>query len=136
MTAWQFVWRNGFAPILSTPALLALKYALEKDDPALIQGATTDPPPIPAIADWPVTAACALAYAGWRGEGLDTLGAVEEFFALACHRADQQLGEPGACRWFLSWYDETPRADMRRLLAEEIDRTLAERRAMPRHPAA
>src|SRR5215831_9634429 len=116
MMAWQFIWRSGFAPVLSTEALLALKEALERDDPTLIQGTTTDPPPLQVMSDWPVTSACAVAYAGWRGEGLDTVQSVEEYFARACFQADQNLGEPCACRWFLNWYDETPREQMRRLL--------------------
>jgi hypothetical protein len=127
MTTWQMVWRKGFAPFFSTRALLALQKALEKDDLALIQGATIDLPPIPEVADWPITAACAVAYAGWQGEGLETVESVEEFFAKACFQADQTLGECGACRWFLAWYDETPRPEMRRLLLEEIKVALAER---------
>lgn len=136
MTAWQFVWRRGFAPLLSTEALVALKSALEQNDPALLQGATTHPPPTPAVSDWPVEAACAVAYAAWQGDGLQTVGAVEEFFARACFRADQNLGERGACRWFLHWYDEAPRGAMRRSLLEEIEWTLAERAGLPCDPAA
>jgi hypothetical protein len=43
--------------------------------------------------------------------------------------ADRALGEPGACRLFLRWFDETPRAEMRRQLLPEVQRALAERRA-------
>ena len=39
--AWQKVFRVGIAPQLSTPALIALKRALESDDPRLLQGETT-----------------------------------------------------------------------------------------------
>jgi hypothetical protein len=42
---------------------------------------------------------------------------------------DQRLGEPAACRWFLNWFDETPRDEMRRLLLPEVQQLLAERQA-------
>jgi hypothetical protein len=56
---------------------------------------------------------------------LETVAEVEEFFARVCFEADQRLGEPAACRWFLNWYDEAPRAEMRRLLLAEVNRALA-----------
>ena len=54
MTAWQLVWRHGIAPQLTTTGLLALRQALESDDGRLIQGATTEPPPLQTVLDWPV----------------------------------------------------------------------------------
>jgi hypothetical protein len=81
------------------------------------------------VQEWPVEAACALGYCGWQTEGLATVGQVEEYFARLCSRCDEGLGEPAACRWFLNWYDETPRDEMRGLLLAEVNRTLAERRA-------
>jgi hypothetical protein len=104
-----------------------LKQALAADDPALIQGATTEPPPLRAVQDWPVEAACAVAYAGWQGEGLATIGEVEDFFARICFGADKALGEPAGCRWFFNWFDETPRGQMRLALLAEIDLALAGR---------
>jgi hypothetical protein len=127
MTAWQRSFHDGIAPLLSTRALLALKKALAVDDPALIQGATTDPPPQQAVQDWLVEAACAIAYAGWQGEGLATIGEVEDYFANVCFGADKALGEPAGCRWFLTWFDETPRGPMRLALLAEIDLALASR---------
>jgi hypothetical protein len=100
-----------------------------EDDPRLLQGATTSPPPLQCVEDWPVEAACGLGYCGWQGEGLQSVAEVEEYFARACFEADQRLGEPAAVRWFLNWFDETPRADMRRQLLAEINRTLAHRLA-------
>jgi len=38
------------------------------------------------------------------------------------------MGEPAACRWFLNWFDDTPRAEVRGLLLSEVNRTLAQRR--------
>jgi hypothetical protein len=127
VTAWQRCWRDGLAPQLSTPALLALQKALESDDPRLLQGSTTSPPPLQCVQDWPVEGACSLGYCGWQGEGLETVGQVEEFFAHVCFEADQLLGEPAASRWFLNWFDETPRDTMREQLTAEIARVLAQR---------
>jgi hypothetical protein len=125
--AWQLAWREGIAPVLSTEALLALKKALERDDPRLLQGATTSPPPLQAVQDWPVEGACALCYGGWQGEGLFTVEQVELYFAQICFDADQRLGEPSACRYFLNWFDETPRDEMRQQLLPEVEWALAQR---------
>jgi hypothetical protein len=79
------------------------------------------------VQDWPVEAACALGYCGWQGERLETVGQVEEFFARCCFEADQRLGEAAACRWFLNWFDDTPRDEMRRELLAEVERAIEER---------
>jgi hypothetical protein len=129
MESWRKVWREGLAPQLSVAALEALRDGLLNDDPQLLQGATTTPPPLQCVQDWPVEAACVLGYCGWQGDGLETVAEVEEFFAQACYEADQRLGEPAACRWFLNWYDDTPRDEMRRLLLAEVNRTLVRRAA-------
>ena len=132
MESWRIVWRDGFVPVLSTVGLMALRDALRADDPRLVQGATTTPPPLMCVQDWPCEGACALGYCGWHGERLQTVGEVEveEFFAKCCFEADQRLGEPAAVRWFLNWYDETPRDLMRRLLLAEVNFALAQRVAV------
>jgi len=94
-----------------------------------LQRATTSPPPLQCVENWPVEAACGLGYCGWQGEGLHSVAEVEEFFARACFEADQRLGEPAGCRWFLNWFDETPRDEMRRLLFAEVKRQLSQRLA-------
>ena len=127
MESWRKVWREGLEPLLTTEALQALRAALQSDDPRLVQGATTSPPPLMCVQDWPVEAACALGYCGWVGDGLETVGEVEEFFARLCFETDSRLGEPAACRWFLNWFDETPRDVMRRELLVEVHRALANR---------
>lgn len=127
MESWRKVWREGVVPLLSTTALDSLQRALTNDDARLLQGATTTPPPLQCVQDWPVEAACALGYCGWQGEGLETVAEVEEFFARICFEIDQRLGEPAACRWFLNWFDETPRHEMRDKLSSEVDRALAQR---------
>src|SRR5262245_40336223 len=135
MDSWRLVWRNGFMPVLSTLGLLALRDALRSDDPRLVQGATTTPPPLMCVQDWPVEAACALGVCGWLGDLLETVGQIEEHFARCCFEADQRLGEPAACRWFLNWFDDTPRADMRRELLAEVELALVERLPVEVAPA-
>lgn len=125
--SWQHAWRVGIAPLVSTEGLEALLEALTFDDTTLIQGATTTPPPLMCVQDWPVEVCCAMGYCGWKGDGLETVGEVEEFFAHMCYEADKLLGEPAGVRWFLNWFDETPREHMRRELSEEVQRELAAR---------
>ena len=127
MESWRKVWREGLAPVLSTRGLQALKQALQRDDERLTQGATTTPPPMQCVLDWPVEGACVVGYCAWQGDGLETVGEVEEFFAKVCFEADQRLGEPAAVRYFLNWFDDTPRDEMRRELLAEVNLVLAER---------
>lgn len=127
MESWRLVWRDGFVPVLSSTALKKLSEALSSDTATLTQGSTTTPPPLMCVQDWPVEAACALGYCGWQGEGLKSVGEVEEFFAKVCFEADQRLGEPAACRWFLNWFDDTPRDEMRRELLAEVEYALSQR---------
>jgi len=127
MESWRLVWRQGLVPVLSTAGLEALRDALVTDDHRLVQGATTTPPPLMCVQDWPVEAACALGFCGWQGDGLESVGHVEEYFAKCCFEADQRLGEPAACRWFLNWFDDCGRFEMRRELLAETELALAER---------
>ena len=129
MESWRKVWREGCAPLISLQGLAALLKGLRDDDPRLLQGATTTPPPLQCVQDWPVEAACALGYCGWQGEGLESVAEVEEYFARVCFEVDQVLGEPAACRYFLNWFDEQPREEVRRELLAEVNRALAQRRA-------
>ena len=131
MESWRLVWREGFAPVLPTAGLAALRGALRADDPRLRQGSTTVPPPLMCVQDWPVEAACALGFCGWQANGLALVAEVEEFFADACYQADRRLGEPGACRWFLNWFDATPREEVRRELLAEVERELTRRAESP-----
>ncbi len=113
MESWRRIWRDGFSPNISDRALLVLRDALASDSPKLVQEATTVPAPLMAVQDWPVEAACPVGLCGWAesdpGLGDVTVGAVEEYFAKRCFDADQLLREAAGCRWFLNWWDETPR---------------------------
>src|SRR5215831_262637 len=135
MESWKHAWRKGFAPQLSTAGLVALAAALEGDDRRLLQGATTSPPPVPLVLDWPPEAACPAALCGWLGDGLETVGELEEYFATVCRDADLALGGNAACRWFLNWADETPRGQMRAALLLEVKRELRRRQVDNEHSA-
>ncbi|MGF1578212.1 MAG: hypothetical protein ACFCD0_02490 [Gemmataceae bacterium] len=127
MESWRKVWRDGFGPFLPTTGLKALREALKCDDEQLIQGATTSPPPLQCVQDWPVESCCVIGFCFWQGEGLQTVAEIEEAFARTCFEADNALGEPAACRWFLNWYDETPREEMREEMLGEVELLLHER---------
>ena len=123
---WRLAWRQGIAPQLSEDALMALEAALASDNPAIIQGATFDPPPLLCFRDWPVQAACPIGYAIWQGDSIRNVHEVEEAFiamSLACNK----LVGTGGFSAFLSWVDDSPRKLMRRELAEEVQQTLIQR---------
>ena len=120
---WKRAWR-AIAQQTSTKALRALQKALENDDKRLVQGRTTSPPPLQCVQDWAVEAACSLGYCGWQGDGLQTVGEVHEYFAEVCFAAGERLGEENGVRYFLAWFDETPREEMRFALLVEVQREL------------
>lgn len=123
--AWIQAWR-AFVPSLPARGLEALAQALRNDDSRLLQGATTEPPPLECVRAWPVEGACAVTYTGWQ-DGLQTVEEAEEFFGRACMECDERLHVPAGCRFFLNWFDETDRDEMRRLLLPEVEAVLAER---------
>src|SRR5579871_3896835 len=108
MEGWRKAWREGFGPALSTKGLQELLRALQGDDERLIQGATTSPQWRPSFPDAQVQAACAVAFSAWQGEGMNQVDEIEEFVSSTCFEADERLGEPGASRRFLNWFDRTP----------------------------
>lgn len=124
MEQWRKLWREGIGPQISRSGLRALRNGLLCDDPALIQRAATFPPPIDVMAEEPIEGACAMCYCAWRGDGLGTVGEASAYYEEACAIADNALGEPGAVRHFLNWFDEIPRVEMRRLLLAEVNRML------------
>jgi uncharacterized protein (TIGR02996 family) len=124
---WLRVWREGFAPVLPLAHLKALEAGLVADDPDLLQGVTTIPPPMSCVLDWPIEGTCCIGYGGWKSGEHKTVGEVEAFFSVACFEADQRLGEPAACRYFLNWWDDTPRDETRRLLLGLVREALRER---------
>jgi hypothetical protein len=123
---WRKVWRDGFAKVLPRDGVEALLVALDTDDHNLLQGATTCPPPLLCVRDWPCEGACVVGYTGWKSGGIETTGGVEKFFAKACFDTDNLIGEPASCRHFLNYVDDTPRDVLRRELATEIRNHLQE----------
>ena len=126
MEKWRRVWREGLAPHLSRPGLLALQKALRNDDRRLLQGTTCYPPLLDIMRERTVQGTCALGFCGWQGDDLRRVGEIEDFFHNLCDAADAVFNEPAACRYFLNWHDDTPRAEMRRELLAEVTRSLQE----------
>jgi hypothetical protein len=132
--AWRRAWR-AIAKELSTKALRALQKALECDDERLVQAVTTVPPPLQCVQDYPVEAACSLGFCGWQGDGLKTVGEVHEYFAQICFDAGERLGQEDGVRYFLNFWDETPRDTARFALLVEVQRELACREWPPYEPS-
>ena len=131
MENWREIWRNGVAPSLSTAGLKALRKALAKNDPRLLQGETTSPPP--ENVEWPCAGGCPIAFAAWQGDGLLTVGDIELAFAKTCHAADELLGGPAAVGCFVNYWDESPRKQVVRELLAEVRLELAKRRKHGHH---
>lgn len=127
MESWRKVFRDGFAPLVSDAGLDALLQGLRIDAPQLIQGATTTPPPLACVQDWEPEGACLVGYCGWQGDGLTTVGEVEEYFACMCYEIDKRVGEAAGCRHLLNWWDDTPRDEARRELIAECEREVHRR---------
>ena len=147
--AWRRVWLAA-APLLPTRGLERLRTALAEDDPRLLQEATTSPPPLACVQDWPCEGGCLIAYpvAFEDGDGAltnyidedgsvrhlpasaKTVGEVEERFAKVCYEVDKAVGEPAAIRYLLNQYDSWPRADMRRHLLPCVEAELERRKAV------
>lgn len=128
--AWKKVFHEGLVPNWSLAHLETLRDALEKDDKRLIQGATTSPPPLQCMQDWPVESACLLGYPIWQTEEKETVAEVEEGFAKLCFEIDNRLGEPAACRWLLNFFDDTPRDEMRAKLLPEVLRAIQQKQEL------
>jgi hypothetical protein len=127
MESWRRAWREGFGKVLPLDGLKSLAEALRVDDERLHQGATTTPPPLMCVEDWPCEGADAIGWTKFKGDTRVTVGEVERHFQKMCFDADTSLGGPAECRWFLNWFDDTPRDAMRRELLAEVERSIRER---------
>lgn len=126
LESWKHVFRDGILPQLGRAGLLALAEALEDDAPELLQGATTDPAPLPVCWDWDCQGACPLAFACWQEDGLRSVGEVEEAFAQLAAECDRRMNEPAALRYFVNWWDDSPRDLAVPALLDEVRRALAD----------
>ncbi len=137
---WLEVWRKGFAPQISTEALIGLRDAWERDDPRILQGKTTTP--LRYVQDWPVEGACSTAYCaavsnggfainddGSVNKNAATVAECEEFFGRVCFKCDQIMGEPAACAFYLNFHDESPREEVRQSMIAELNDELQRRLA-------
>lgn len=118
---WRRAWRTMVGCRAAWPgareALGRLSVALSAGDGRLVAGATTVPPPLMCVQDWPVEKADAVAWLGLDrplptaeefaagAAGAPTVGEVEEGFARLCSECDAAMGVPAACRAFLNWFD-------------------------------
>ena len=126
-SAWQYAWRVGIAPQLSTPELQALLRALQDDAPELVQGMATDPPPLKLTQNKPIEAGCAVCLAAWWGSDLETSGEIEKRYREVIERADVLCQPVGRANHFLDWFDSTPRQTMRVALMREVECVLNQR---------
>lgn len=124
---WQTVFREGLAPLLSPAALVALREALECDDGRLMQWVTVSPPPLTMHEHDECDGACLIGFCGWIGEGLETVGEVEEYFARTCCAVDGRIGEYAGVRKLLNAWDETPREEIFREVLAEVRLEIARR---------
>lgn len=125
-SGWKALWQAALR-LLPTKGIEALREAMENDSPELIQGNTTNPPPLKGCMDWPVESACLLGYCGWKGNNLKTVAEVEEYFGKICFEIDNEFDEPAACRYLLNMFDDAPRPEMIILLLPDL-KTELERR--------
>lgn len=132
MEMWRQSWRalcdirkDDGVYLIPTEGLRRLARALASDDTRLLQGATTSPPPLLSVKDWPVEGADPIAFLGWT-DGI-AVAELQEFFAETCFALDMALQEPAGCRWLLNWLDDTPRDQMRLLLLAEVHMELRNR---------
>ncbi|MBA4187552.1 MAG: hypothetical protein C0467_05990 [Planctomycetaceae bacterium] len=114
---------------MTTSSLVALQDGLRANDQRLVQGVTTVPCPLASPSGTPVEGACLVGYCEMMSKSLGTVGEVEESFADLCFEADQRLGEPAACRWFLNWFDDTDREIVRTEMLAEVELALSQRTA-------
>jgi hypothetical protein len=120
---WPEVFHVAIAPRLGLAGLQALQAALDSDDAALIQGETCLPDFMSVSRDLPCRAACGLGLALWRSLELRSIGEIDLQFSLLVNQVDGEMGQ-GAARMFVQWFDETPRATMRRQLLKEVNRAV------------
>lgn len=144
MENWRRVWRNGFAKVISTKGLIALRDVIQNDDQRLCRGTTAIPAylgvkldPIefddaipPKSTRDPgalVEYACAVGVCGWLGEGKQTVGELAKYFVDICNRVDGIVHNANASAFFTNWFDYTPSQIANRELLHEVNLELSTR---------
>lgn len=128
----SYVWRNGFFPAMSTASLAALRRGIERADAALAHGQTTEPPDFVCYEDCLPLAACAVCYAGWKGDGLQTVGELSQYFFAVCAHANARLGGDGECAPGLNYWD-FDNQEARRALLPLLEQEIARRQVEEHH---
>lgn len=120
---WESAWRQGLAPLLRDGELESLEHALETDDPRLVQGKTTV-----LDADGQVCRTCLLAFIGTL-RGIRDVDELHRFFHCTMGRITYRKGvcHYGDAELLTSWFDRTPRAQMREQLLQAVREELARR---------
>ena len=122
---WQRAWREGFAPLLSTPALEALRDGLAANDPALLQNVIASPLDLRGA---PCDGACAIAYAIWKGEQIVLAEKVRDRFYEVCCKVRGRLDISYGDNLFIDWFDRTLREGCFPILRAEVEHELARRK--------
>lgn len=125
MESWRQVWRTGIVQQVDSRSLAILWEALKKDDPRIIQGATTVPTPVLQMMDQPVESADVIAFIGWQCFGAAKVAEAEDFWFRVFRESNSKTNCPDSACYFLNWYDSCPRNEMRESLIAEITREIA-----------
>jgi hypothetical protein len=129
LSEFEQIWRDGVAPHLPTGGLRALRAALERDDPEIIQGETVFPDIDFDGKGRSVQACCPIAYALLDAVSLAYIDFAEldSWFSSAISLMDHALGTVEGVRVAIETIDSWPRDTMRTVLIRLIDETLAGR---------
>jgi hypothetical protein len=77
---WREAWED-LEPHLSTPVLSAMLAGLESNDARIVQGVTHQPSLARAPSNAPPECGCLVAFGLWVGEGLETIGQIDQRFS-------------------------------------------------------
>lgn len=124
--SWQWAWQ-ALAAQQTDAELTSLAEALERNDSRLLQGATCEPAPMEWYFGDEVERACGVCWGLWQVRKCYRVGELDNAFRATLFAADQLLAEPAATRFFVNWFDETPRSIVFPALALEVRAELARR---------
>lgn len=115
---WRKCWRNAIAPQLPKNGLKALRKAILKNSPRVIQHE------IFCLRDNKIYGGCAVGYALWKGCHYTAVYDIIQHYNTICEKTDRQLKKLGAHADFFDWFDNNPLEQVLPLLLEEIDLAL------------
>lgn len=115
MESWRTIWREILANELPTAGLEALATALEEDRQTLVQGRTVSW--VECGAGRMLIGACGIGYPFWAESHNVRPSEIELMFSRICMIVDAFYGDPGRCRFWINWFDQTDRLQMRAAVA-------------------